>query len=63
LADHHDDLKGGIQPFCVMDGSEEHQATGVELSRSFGLLYEREFGISFSDLEAFKCLKSYGPIH
>jgi hypothetical protein len=54
LADYQDNLKSGIQPFAVMDGSAEYCASMTELSRSFGLLYEREFGISFNDLNQFK---------
>ncbi len=62
VADHHDDLKTGIHPFVVMDGSEEFRASAMELSRSFGLLYEREYGVAFSDLNQFKVpkdLRSY----
>ncbi len=62
LADHQDDLKSGIQPFVVMDGSAEYRASLTELSRSFGLLYEREYGVSFNDLGQFKVpkeLRSY----
>ena len=65
LGDHHDDIKTGLQPFAVMDGSEEHRATAIELSRSFGLLFERELGVAFNDLAQFKVpkeLRSY-PIN
>ena len=57
VADHYDDLKTGIQPFMVMDGSEEYRASALELSRSFGLLFEREMGVSFNDLAQFKVPK------
>jgi len=62
VADHHDDLKTGLQPFMVMDGSEEYRASAIELSRSFGLLFERDLGVSFADLAQFKVpkeLRSY----
>jgi hypothetical protein len=59
LADHQDDLKTGLQPFCVMDGSVEYRTSSTELSRSFGLLYEREFGVSFNDLNHFKVPKEF----
>jgi hypothetical protein len=57
VAYHHDDLKTGLQPFTVMDGSKEFRATALELSRSFGLLYKRELGVSYSDLAQFKIPK------
>jgi hypothetical protein len=59
LADHQDDLKMGLQPFCVVDGSVEYRTSATELSRSFGLLYEREFGVSFNDLNHFKVPKEF----
>jgi len=57
LADSPDDLKTGLQPFVVMDGSEEYRASALELSRNFGLMYERDYGITFADLEHFKMPK------
>jgi hypothetical protein len=57
VADHYDDLKTGIQPFVVMDGSEEYRASALDLSRSFSLLFEREMGVSFNDLAQFKVPK------
>jgi hypothetical protein len=62
VADHHNDLKTGIQPFITMDGSEEYRAAAMELARTYGLLYERDHGVSFSDLAQFKVpteLRSY----
>jgi hypothetical protein len=62
VADHHNDLKTGIQPFVTMDGSEEHRAAAMELARSYGLLYERDYGVSFADLAQLKVpkdLRSY----
>jgi hypothetical protein len=62
VADHHNDLKTGIQPFVAMDGSEEHRAAAMELARSYGLLYERDYGVSFADLSQLKVpkdLRSY----
>lgn len=57
VADHYDDLKTGIQPFMVMDGSEEYRASALELSRSFGMLFERDLGVLFTDLAHFKVPK------
>jgi hypothetical protein len=45
-----------------MDGSEEYRAAAMELARTYGLLYERDHGVSFSDLSQFKVpkdLRSY----
>jgi len=45
-----------------MDGSEEHRAAAMELARSYGLLYERDYGVSFADLAQLKVpkdLRSY----
>jgi hypothetical protein len=55
--DHHDDLKTGIQPFVAMDGSEEYRAAAMDLARSYGLLYERDHGVSLSDLAQLKVSK------
>jgi len=62
VADHLDDLKARIQPFMAMDGSEEYRAAAMELARSYGLLYERDHGVSLSDLAQLKVpkdLRSY----
>ncbi len=62
LADHPDYLKTGIQPFAVLDGSEECWAASLEIARSFNLLYEWDFSVAFADLERFmlpKDLRSY----
>jgi hypothetical protein len=61
-SEHHDDIKSGLHPFIAMDGSEEHRAAGLELARSFNLIYERDFGMAYSDLDKFKLpkdLRSY----
>jgi hypothetical protein len=62
VADHHNDLKTGIQPFIAMDGSEEHRAAAMELARSYSLLYERDHGVSLANLDKLKVpreLRSY----
>jgi hypothetical protein len=55
--DHHDDLKTGIQPFMAMDGSEEYRAAAMDLACSYSLLYERDHGMSLSDLAQLKVSK------
>jgi len=57
VADHPDDLKSGIQPFIVMDGSEEHRSAAQELARNYSLLSEGEFGLQYSDLAHLKLPK------
>ncbi len=57
IGDHPDDLKTGIQPFIAMDGSEQHRAATLEMSRSFTLLFEREYSLAYADLEHFKLPK------
>jgi hypothetical protein len=57
VGDHTDDLKTGIQPFMVMDGSEHYQSPAQELARNNNFLSEREFGLSYADLDQFKIPK------
>jgi len=52
LADSQDDLKTGLHPFVVADGTEEHRRANLELARQYGFLQEGEHGITFSDLQA-----------
>jgi hypothetical protein len=53
VGDHIDDLKTGIQPFMVMDGSEHYRSAAQELARNYNLLSER---INL------KSLKNFAPI-
>jgi hypothetical protein len=55
--DHPDDLKAGIQPFVVMDGSEDYRTASQELANNYALLYERDYGLSYSDLSSLKIPK------
>lgn len=57
VGDHADDTKTGLQPFMAMDGSEEFRAAAQELARTYNMLYERDVGITYSDLENFKLPK------
>jgi hypothetical protein len=52
LADSTDDLKTGLQPFAVTDGSAEHRRANLELARQYGLLHEGEHSVTLSDLQA-----------
>ena len=39
VGDSMDNIKTGIQPFIIADGSAEHRQANLELSRLYGLLY------------------------
>jgi len=56
-ADHPDDLKTGIQPFVVMDGSEEYRHAAQDLARNYTLLSEQNLSLQFSDLTQLKLPK------
>jgi hypothetical protein len=50
--DSQDDLKTGLQPFVVADGSEEFRRANLELARTYGLLHDSDYGLTFADLQA-----------
>jgi hypothetical protein len=52
-SDHPDDLKTGIQPFLVMDGSKEYRLATQDLACNYTLLSERDFGLNYTDLDHF----------
>ena len=52
FADTQDDIKTGLQPFIIADGSEEHRRANLELARQYGLLQDSYTGITLSDLQA-----------
>jgi hypothetical protein len=45
-------LKTGLQPFIIADGSEEYCRANLELARTYGLLHDSDYGITFADLQA-----------
>jgi hypothetical protein len=47
-----DDIRTGIQPFMVADGSAEHRQANLELARTYGLLAAGEQSILLADLES-----------
>ncbi len=49
-----DDIKTGLQPFVIADGSAEHRQANLELSRTYGLLAAGEQALMLADLEALK---------
>jgi len=60
LADSTDDLKTGLQPFAVTDGSAEHRRANLELARQYGLLQEGEHSATLSDLQALEAKEVRG---
>jgi hypothetical protein len=49
-----DDLKIGLQPFIIADGSAEHRQANLELARTYGMLNSGEQSLMLADLEALK---------
>jgi hypothetical protein len=49
-----EDIKSGLQPFIVADGSAEHRQANLELARTYGLLASGEQSLLLADLEALK---------
>ena len=54
VADSMDDIKTGLQPFIISDGSLEHRQANLELSRLYGFLQSGEQSIMLADLESIK---------
>jgi hypothetical protein len=54
VGDTLDDIKTGIQPFVIADGSAEHRHANLEISRLYGLLNSGEQALMLSDLESLK---------
>jgi hypothetical protein len=49
-----DDIRSGIQPFIVADGSSEHRQANLELARTYGMLNTGDQSFLLSDLEVLK---------
>jgi hypothetical protein len=49
-----DDIKTGLQPFIIADGSTEHCQANLELSCTYGMLNLGENSLLLADLEALK---------
>jgi hypothetical protein len=54
VGDTLDDIKMGLQPFIIADGSVEHRQANLEVSRLYGLLNSGEQSLMLSNLEALK---------
>jgi hypothetical protein len=54
VGDSMDDIKTGIQPFIIADGSAEHRQANLEVSRLYGLLSTGDQALMLADLENLK---------
>jgi hypothetical protein len=54
VGDSPDDIKTGVQPFVIAEGSAEHRQANLEVARLYGLLNSGENSILLSDLEQLK---------
>jgi hypothetical protein len=54
VGDSADDIKTGLHPFVITDGSSEHRQANLELSRLYGFLNSSETGVMLADLEALR---------
>ncbi len=51
VGDSQEDLKSGLKPFIIADGSEEYCRANLELAKTYGLLHNSKYGITYSDLQ------------
>jgi hypothetical protein len=54
VGENTDDIRTGLQPFIIADGSSEHRQANLELARTYGLLNAGEHSLLLSDLEMLK---------
>ncbi len=54
VSESPDDIKTGIQPFVVADGSAEHRQANLELSRTYAHLASGENAFHLADLDVLK---------
>jgi hypothetical protein len=54
VGENADDIRTGVQPFIIVDGSSEHRQANLELARTYGLLNAGENSLLLSDLEILK---------
>jgi hypothetical protein len=54
VSESPDDIKTGIQPFVVADGSAEHRQANLELSRTYAHLASGENAFHLADLDLLK---------
>jgi hypothetical protein len=54
IGESSDDIKTGLQPFVIADGSSEHCQANLDLAPTYGLLNAGEQSLMLVDLEALK---------
>jgi hypothetical protein len=54
VAESSEDLKTGLQPFIIADGSAEHRQANMELAHTLGLLNSSDQTLQLSNLESLK---------
>jgi hypothetical protein len=54
VSDSPDDMKTGLQPFMVADGSAEHRQANLELARMYSFLASGENALMLANLEVLK---------
>ncbi len=52
VSESTDDIKTGLQPFVIVDGSAEHRQANLEIARTYGLLQSGDQALLLSDLHA-----------
>jgi hypothetical protein len=62
VSDSQDDIKSGLHPFVIADGSAEHRQANLELARTYSHLASGEHALLLADLEALKA-KEVASIH
>jgi hypothetical protein len=54
LGESTDDIKSGLQPFIIANGSAEHRQANLELACTYGMLNVGDHSLLLSNLEALK---------
>jgi hypothetical protein len=54
LGDSTDDIKSGLQPFIIADGSAEHRQANLESACTYGMLNAGDHSLMLLDLETLK---------
>ena len=49
-----DDIKTGLQPFMVINGTKEHRANNIEVAQDYGFLVDGAVGISYDSLTSLR---------
>jgi hypothetical protein len=52
VSENTDDIKSGIQPFIIVDGSAEHRQANLAIAQTYGLLQAGDQSVTLADLQA-----------